>query len=132
LARLIFDAEAASHEHIQPDNSVHAVQEGQVSDAGRDALGAQRAEADVWQHRCQDAALLSERHDFTFLDVHAELLCDPPINHAGYGPRINEEIQPFERTNGAGNDDLVSLAQFELEGSGTLFAARAGSTQGRR
>jgi len=34
------------------------------------------------------------------------------------GPCVDEEVQVFERANGAVNDDLVSLAQLEVEGTG--------------
>jgi hypothetical protein len=37
-----------------------------------DGIGAQRAETNAWQHCCQDAALLSKRHDVACLDVYVE------------------------------------------------------------
>jgi len=44
--------------------------------------------------------------------------------------RVNEELQPFERANGAVNDDLVSLAQIEFQGRGSLFPARTSAVRG--
>ena len=47
------------------------------------------------------------------------------------GPCVDEEVQVFERANGAVNDDLVSLAQLEVEGTGARFDVRASSAQGQ-
>ena len=43
----------------------------------------------------------------------------------GIDPVVNEKMQPFERTNGAKNNDLISLSQLELQGNRALLAARA-------